>query len=241
MVEFALRFTGRRGGLLPRWSYLALVGLALVLFPWVGPNWLELGLRLAIAWQAIWLAATYSSLSETAEPGRADGTSHLAIQPGSLAGQAIVGGLLVGLLAAGVALPLVEMLAFFVAVVAAYLTLTPIAATPRSQLVWRYAWPAGFLLMAAGGCSLLAIRGGAETPTVALAQMVDSGASAQRDHSTDDAPSVGHLEWEQAVSGVRQTASSSMMNQARRLGLSLGPIALLIGVVWGLSRLPFMH
>ncbi len=135
MVEFALRFTGRRGGLLPRWSYLALVGLALVLFPWVGPTWLELGLRLTIAWQAIWLAASYSGLGEDAEPGRADGASRLAVPPGSLAGQAIIGGLLVGLLAAVVALPLVEMLALVVAAAAGYFGLSPIAVTPRSQLV----------------------------------------------------------------------------------------------------------
>jgi hypothetical protein len=233
LVELGSSFISRRGGLLPRRSYLALAGLAAG--PWVGLDWLELGVRLAVAWQIVWLTVCIFRESDAADSGPNTSVKTIAL------------GLVVYAIAACAALPLVEAPALVVATATAWLTLGPAAdAARQNRLAWRLAWPAGFLLIAVGGCSFLAVRGPAQTITLAAVDVVGAnqgaaGENADRQDSGGDDPQALQEDWQQVTGSARQEKSSSFMRQAKRLGMGIGPIAAFVLLVWGLSRLPFMH
>jgi hypothetical protein len=116
--------TGPRAGLLPRWSYpmVAALTLAGALLPTLGP--LEFILRLAIGWQAGWLAAGYFRRDK--ESVTADSRATIgAIEPSTVAARSMAGGLLVYLVATCVAIPLLGMIATLVAAGAAYVAFGP--------------------------------------------------------------------------------------------------------------------
>jgi hypothetical protein len=240
LVELGLRSTGgRRGGLLPRWSYFVIAALALVALP-VG--WLSLSqfiCRLVLAWQAVWLAVN--------QPGWTSETSANE-QQATLAEKAIGGGLVVYLVVACFAFPLLGALALMVAAAAAYLTLGPAAGASRqAKLLWRCSWPVGFVLIAVGGCSILAARNRAENPTLAVLEIVESseGASGEDNNDRQNAEiedqAGAELDHGQAAGDSRPQNRRTLMHQVKRLGMGVVPIVLFVLLVWGLSRLPCVH
>jgi hypothetical protein len=222
------RFTtpDRRTGFLPRWSYEVVVLLALIAVLLGGLNPLQFALRLAILWQAGWLAFVYLTRGQT------------------IAIRVIVGALLVYLAAAAVAIPALGMLAALVAVGAAFLAFAPGDEKSRStKLVWRCAWPTAFVLIAAGGCFALRAPGenGSDVLLAELSLPADQAASddlANADFSSDEADD----QCAEAAADYEDAATSSeLARQAKRYGLGISPIILFVLFVWGLSRLPFMH
>jgi len=236
--------TGPRAGLLPRWSYpmVAALTLAAALLPTLGS--LEFILRLAIAWQAGWLAAGYFRTDK--ESAIADSRATIAaIDPSTVAVRSMVGGLLVYLVATCVAIPLLGMIGTLVAAGAAYVALGPSPKQSRqSRLLWRCAWPVGFVLLAAGGCYAIPTAGGTETDLL-LVEMVGPAGSA----GVGELPSAGASDVEPTPFGDNQNTADSedaggntaAMRQAKRIGLCLSPIVVFVLLIWGLSRLPFVH
>lgn len=235
--------TGRRAGLLPRWSYpvVGVLALAAVLLAWFGV--LELVLRLATLWQAGWLAASYFTRSRTSSVGIAGETTIPAIEPGTLSARVILGALLVYLVAATVAMPLVGVLAAFVAVVAAWLAFGPSHDQSRqSKLLWRSAWPVGFALIAGGGCFALPTAGINDDGLLLVESVAPAdGDLADADLSGPAADDDMAVEGEMSAESEKAAASREFVRQAKRIGLGISPIILFVLLVWGLSRLPFVH
>ncbi|HTU27289.1 MAG TPA: hypothetical protein VMF30_17910 [Pirellulales bacterium] len=274
LVELGrLRTSGFRAGLLPRWSYAILLPGALVAAYLARWNTLEFALRLALCWQAGWLAASY--LLRGKETTRF-GENSVAV--GSLAARAILGGLLVYLvtacasaplpslvamgrigpatvagqatmssalyylLAACVALPLPGMVAALVAVAIAYFAFGPKGEQNRRALLgWRCAWPAGFGVVAVVGCLALAAAGVTDEDLWAADQTAVAADVAGGDaHDRSAGDDQEQVEIEQSMKKKIDT-DTPVMRQAKRIGLGLSPIFLLILLIWGLSRLPFVH
>ena len=276
---------GPRAGLLPRWSYPLVAGFALVAVWLARFGALEFALRLAICWQAGWLAASYlRSGKKSVAAGEGGMTTH-AIGARTFAARAIVGGLLVYLLAACaaipipgmvaivrigpstlaahaiaggplgyllaicVAIPLPGLVAALVAVVAAYLAFGPTLEESRqAQLRWRCAWPTGFLLIAVGGCLALAAAGVSEADlrSFELANAADGpGNLASADSASQKANDLSDNEsgddYEMSADRADPGVETAVVRQAKRISLGLSPIIVFVLLIWGLSRLPFVH
>jgi hypothetical protein len=284
--------TGPRAGLLPRWSYPPVAGLALAGVLLGKLELLGFALRLAICWQAGWLAANYLRGGKTSVAGRVSEATTRAIGSSTLAARAIVGGLMVYLvtacvtipllglvaivamgpntlnargavggplaclLAACVAIPLPGMVAALVAAAAAYLALgSSFEQSRRHALRWRCAWPLGFVLIAAAGCFALAAAGVFETD-LRLAEMANAelpkplashfdgnGRGGHKDLAADSDDLGGDDIGGDDAAADREAVGveTAVVRQAKRISLGLSPIIVFLLVIWGLSRLPFVH
>lgn len=271
--------TGPRAGLLPRWCYSLVAGVALVTLLLARLDALGFALRLAICWQAGWLATNYFCRDRQSATGQTDQTIR-AVGARTLAARAIVGGLLIYLvtacvaipllslvaiaamgpstlaarasisgplaclLAACVAIPLPGMIAALISAAAAYLALgSNLEQNRQAKLRWRFAWPLGFVLAAAAGCFVLSAAGVFETES-RLAEMAKADASDPQANQADadDATADGtDADRKQMIERMAAKADTPAVQQAKRIGLGLSPIIVFLLLIWGLSRLPFVH
>ncbi|HEX4142818.1 MAG TPA: hypothetical protein VHY91_04645 [Pirellulales bacterium] len=266
---------GPRAGLLPRWCYPVAAGLALVAVLLSKLDLLAFVVQLAICWQAGWLAANYLRSGE-GSVGRMGHAAMRAIGSGTLAARAIVGGLLIYLVAACVVIPLASvvaicaigpatlatraavggplayllaacfaiplpgMLAALIAAVAAYLAFgSSIGQNRQAALRWRCAWPIGFAVVAVAGCFGLAAAGVFDTDW-RLAEMASAELSKAQAADADDDQATAEGD-PQAADHEDAGSETAVVREAKRVGLSLSPIIVFLLLIWGLSRLPFVH
>ena len=165
----------------------------------------------------------------------------------TLAARAAVGGPLAYLLAACFAIPLPGMLAALVSVATAYLAFgSSFEQSRKAKLRWRCAWPIGFVVIGAGGCFALGAAGVFDTDW-RLAEMAKADVpKPQANHFDDDG--TAEADDDAAADGDEQvmvrkdaSAETAVAREAKRIGLSLSPIILFLLLIWGLSRLPFVH
>jgi hypothetical protein len=247
LVELGrLCLTARRTGLLPRWSY-PVVAVVAIAAAWLAlPNLLLFALSAAICWQAGWLAADFLRHDETSAANETGTTFFAVVRPSQLGPRIVVGGLLAYLATASFAIPLVSLLAAVVAVAAAYLVFGPNAEKGRqTQLLWRCVWPVGFVVVAAGGCYLLPTVGVTEHEVLLVEIVGPAGGRNEGDHPSDEAPSADENDFSSdslPTGGASAAAGDTpVFRQAKRIGLGLSPIIIFVMLIWGLSRLPFVH
>jgi hypothetical protein len=228
LVEMGLRcVTSPRGGLLPRFGSLLLAALTVVAALLAKLSWAELACQAALCWQAAWLAKNYLPAKPIME-------------------KTIVGALLTYLGVGCLGLPSLEMVAALAALSAGHLAFGPRAESSRpAKLLWRCSWPAAFAVIAISGCLVLPTAGNTET-NLLMAEVIkpeNSGTASARANA--DQPAAQQLAIEQPLADADEEMdfepSSEFARQARRYGLGFGPIVLFVLLVWGLSRLPFMH
>jgi hypothetical protein len=169
-----------------------------------------------------------------------------AIGPCTVAARAAIGGPLAYLVAACFAIPLPGMLAALISVAAAYLAFgSTFEQNWQAKLRWRCAWPIGFVVVAVGGCFALAAAGVFETDW-RLAEMASADLSKPQasDADADQTAAADQLAADrddQAAHREEASAETAVVRQAKRVGLSLSPIIVFLLLIWGLSRLPFVH